>query len=970
MSPENVAEALGEATAIAIRLRSVAPHEARPDDLAACEHALALIHQDRDAMLWRELQLRLGSFLLESPAGDRAANVARARSIYHAALDSPRDDPSWQAAVCGYANSLVANPNVAPEAFHEAFELLESLVAYLRSGPDRGALGIALGCYAMALSSAPVGDVDQLLERALALQGEQIDVLESADRNPLQWGRAHHNLARLYLQRRAGIRTQNVDSAVGASLEALRVRTREADPVGRARTLRGLALAVPEWSGAESQAHADALAAEFQKEADEIAEADPRAARRPGTWGHLAGERSALYQDLDDYMRLPPAEAVPLLETFIARHRSILEGMDAQSMPRQWAEWRAGLGHLLAKRGHFGSADAINQAYECFVRALEAITPSPNPRLYRDINRAMGELCHQVGAWQCALPAYATALALSEHLLDAAAAPESRTRELADMRGFALFGAYAAARLENYDEAVRLAEAGRARSLVEMLAAAEIAASGASPERREEVAAASWSVRALEAELRQLRADDPHAVMQDMQHRLADYLGADPTLLKVRLTNRGLLTRDLAVEYLRNAADLRRARATLRDALARARAENPSALPERLQHGDIVAIAERVGHPIVYALATVWGGAALIVPPGGPATGILLEGITSDVTGDLLFGAGGERGYAAGAMSGDPDALAATLPTVIATLSRTVVAPIVEWLRANDHRRATLIPLGRLGLFPLHAAAPEGGPVLGYAPSARALARALAVAGRAATERVFCGVADPSGSLPFARAEVRAAAAAPQRWAQATVLAAQEATRQAVTDAAAHATHLHFACHGLFRPSDPSASALLLAGDDTLTLGGLLQGDVDLSAAEIAVLSACQTSNPEFRTLPDEVLALSSGLLLAGVPRIVSTMWRVDDRAAALFCQRLYEEMFANQRDVAAAVAAAQHWLRRTTAAELQELVKALRGALLDEDHETDGALSDFWRDLVARDREARPFADPQHWAAFAHTGV
>ena len=971
MSHNKMVEAVNEAIAIAIRLRKMPPHQAGPNDLAACEHALALIDHDRNTGLWCELQLCLGSFLLERLEGDRVENVARALGIYRNILDlSQQESASWQAAVCGYANSLVANPSAEPNAFHQTFDLLDALVTRLRLSGNRETLAVTLGCYATALSSAPVGDLDNLLERALVLEREQIDVLQYADQNPLQWGRAHHNLAKLYLQRRGGVRTQNVDFAITAALEALRVRTRESDPVGRARTLRGLALAMPEWSGAESQAYADRLAAEFQQEADDIAQADPRAAVRPGSWGYFAGQLSALNEDLDKYMWLSPAEAVPLLDALIAHHRSMLGRITLESMPRQWAEWRAGLGHLLAKRGHLGSGGAIQEAYDCFVGALHAIKPSSNPRLFRDISRRMGELCHQVAAWPCALKAYTNALGLSEHLLDEASAPESRLKELADMQGFALFAAYAAARLEKYEDAVWLAEAGRARSLVEMLAAAEIATSGASPERRAEVSAASRGVSAFEEKLRRLRAEDPQSVMEDMQGRLADDSGVDRTVAKMRLTNPGAHTRDFAPDYLRIAGHLRKARGTLREALAHARAENPSSLPDRLEPSDIGAIAERSGHPIVYVLATVWGGTALIVPPSGNMTGILLDKITSDVTGALVYGSGEKAGYADGAMRGDHFALAATLPGVIATLSDAVLAPILDWLTAHHYARATLIPLGRLGLLPIHAAAPTGGPALGYAPSARALSRALGLGNRHSRERVFCGVADPLVSLPFARAEVRTAAGAPGRWDRTTVLVGGKATKRAVTQAAAASTHVHFACHGLFRASDPLASAILLADDDALTLIDLLRGEIDLSATELVVLSACQTANTEFRTLPDEVLGLPSGFLLAGVSRIVCTMWRVDDRAAALFCQRLYEEIFVNERDVAVAVASTQCWLREARAATLQERVSVLRSALVDEDGETEAVLSEFWRDLVASDPTDRPFAAPEYWAAFAYVGI
>ena len=144
------------------------------------------------------------------------------------------------------------------------------------------------------------------------------------------------------------------------------------------------------------------------------------------------------------------------------------------------------------------------------------------------------------------------------------------------------------------------------------------------------------------------------------------------------------------------------------------RSENLVSLPDRLQSSDLAAIAKRFGQPIVYVLATAWGGAALIVHSSGAMTGILLEDITSDVVTGLL-----EDGMLDGAMGHDHCALAARLPTALSVLRDTVVEPITERLREYGYAQATLIPLGRLGLLPLHAAATGRGPVFAYAPSAR-----------------------------------------------------------------------------------------------------------------------------------------------------------------------------------------------------------------------------------------------------------
>ena len=73
-----------------------------------------------------------------------------------------------------------------------------------------------------------------------------------------------------------------------------------------------------------------------------------------------------------------------------------------------------------------------------------------------------------------------------------------------------------------------------------------------------------------------------------------------------------------------------------------------------------------------------------------------------------------------------------------------------------------------------------------------------------------------------------------------------------------------------------------------MTLRDLLDSDLDLSASRLAVLSACQTGIIDFRRIPDEAIGFPAGLLQAGVPGVVSTLWLVDDISTALLLARFY----------------------------------------------------------------------------------
>ena len=122
----------------------------------------------------------------------------------------------------------------------------------------------------------------------------------------------------------------------------------------------------------------------------------------------------------------------------------------------------------------------------------------------------------------------------------------------------------------------------------------------------------------------------------------------------------------------------------------------------------------------------------------------------------------------------------------------------------------------------------------------------------------------------------------------------RDATHAAVAASLPGATHLHFSCHGTFDVREPLDSALSLSGDDTLTLRDLLDGGLDLSAARLAVLSACQTGIVDFDKVPDEAIGFPAGFIQAGVPGVVSTLWPVDAISTAILMSRFYVEHLGN----------------------------------------------------------------------------
>lgn len=965
-----------EAGAILERLRKIPPQHASRDTVSEYERTLALLAQVVGSPIWFEALAGLGSHLLESPHGDRAANVESAERAYRAMLDllSPVDATGrWESAISGLANSLVLHPAATIARFDEASALYDQLIARLRVRGDATSLAMTLGNCARLHASVPASDTEAHLSRAIQLQQEAVQLLGGGEgpEAAILRGRARHNLAACYLRRNAGIRSQNVDRAIRELVAALKDRPAELDPIGRVRTLRALALAYPEWSGADSLVQAQTLAAAASDEADRIERGDTRAASRALGWAHFERQKSALDENLAKLYELPPDRRLKWIYSLIQNHQEALGVIPQDTMPVRWAEWVGGLARLLGRLPSLGVWDYVPATNAYFEQAVEALGPREQPRLRRSVLQRWGEFCHEIADFEGSLRAFGEAVVMDNSLLDAITDPEARWIELEQSGSNALFAAYAAAQVARPYEAARLAEARRTRDLADLLDAAHVLTS-ASRTQSAAIRAAAAEVRRLDDALRDAERRDPEGQMAAFRARLADWIGINPSILQARRTDAAAdAPNPVAIEHERLCSELAAARRSLRSLV---RPNAPSAVQGFRMVGPekIASLARATKRALVYLMATVHGGMAVAVFPDGGCESLPLEHLTSDVSRELLYGSGGVPGFVKVATTGKTEGLRASLARIQATLGPTLMEPLRAWLGARGVTRAGLVPLGTLGLLPLHAAGRDDEWTFSYVPSARALAVAVDRLNREAGPGMLI-VANPTCTdkppLPFAIAEARAIAGLRDTNA-ARVLVRGDATLERVREAGIDAGCVHFACHGRFRPSEPLASHLQLAGHDQLTLADIFSGDMDLTAARLVVLTACESGLVEFRRASDEMLGFPSAMMLAGAPAVVGTMWRVDDAAAALFAVRLCEFLFVHHEEPAEAVSHARAWLREARADELERRVSAMRLALGPDDDEADAALSELWRDLAFGDPARKPYACPEKWAAFMLTGV
>jgi CHAT domain-containing protein len=111
---------------------------------------------------------------------------------------------------------------------------------------------------------------------------------------------------------------------------------------------------------------------------------------------------------------------------------------------------------------------------------------------------------------------------------------------------------------------------------------------------------------------------------------------------------------------------------------------------------------------------------------------------------------------------------------------------------------------------------------------------------------------------------------------------------------------VHFATHSLLDNQHPELSGVVLSLFDRS--GHPQNGFLRLYdiynlrlASDLVVLSACQTAlGGEIKG--EGLIGLTRGFLYAGAPRVVATLWEIDDRTTAELMKLFYERMLAHGR--------------------------------------------------------------------------
>jgi CHAT domain-containing protein len=377
--------------------------------------------------------------------------------------------------------------------------------------------------------------------------------------------------------------------------------------------------------------------------------------------------------------------------------------------------------------------------------------------------------------------------------------------------------------------------------------------------------------------------------------------------------------------------------------------------------------------PLVYLAAAEPGGVALVVR-GTAVAHVPLDGLTAAALQERTMAHFSAYTSYRLAPAAARSQWTRSLNDITSWLWDEVMGPVLS--STADASDLVLIAGGLLGLLPLHAAwtsdptRPTGRRyaldtvTITYAPNARSLRAARRLAAEVGASRLLA-VAEPrpvrGAPLPMAHLE---AATAVRAFVNAhATLHGGEATFLAFESEAPKADVLHLACHGFANLASPLESGLLLAGG-TVTLRRLMELRLRV---RLAVLSACETALPG-TDLPDEVVALPTGLLQAGVAGIVASQWSVPDRATAMLMAEFYRCWRQEHRTPPNALGSAQRWLRDTTNEEKASIITATlddEAALLPRP-----VALEFLSRLNLSQPDSHSHAGIHNWAGFTYVGT
>jgi CHAT domain-containing protein len=299
--------------------RPAQPQE-MPQRIESLRQVLALVSRNERPDLWAELQVALGSELIESPLGNRAENLEEAIAAFRASLDV-------------YTRAT----------FPEQWARTQNNLGFAYLERMRG------------------GRTDNL-EAALRAYQDALQVY-TRDTFPQQWAWVQNNLGAVYCERRRGGRTDNLEAALRAYQDALQVYTRDAFPQQWAVTQFNLGEIYRNRIRGDRADNLERALGAFQ-DALEVLTPDTS----PERW---AAARNNFGEVCRERIRGDRADN---LEQALRAYQDALQFYTRDASPVWWARIRGNVGAAYRYRIRGDRAENLEQALRAYEDALQVLT--------------------------------------------------------------------------------------------------------------------------------------------------------------------------------------------------------------------------------------------------------------------------------------------------------------------------------------------------------------------------------------------------------------------------------------------------------------------------------------------------------------------------------------------------------------------------------------------------------------------
>ncbi|NEO51921.1 MAG: tetratricopeptide repeat protein [Okeania sp. SIO3B5] len=434
--------------------------------IAAFNLALQLYTKKDFPMQWANIQNNLGISYRDKICDDWAENLEKAIEAFQQALSvySRADFPIQWANIqnhlgTSYGNRIrddrAKNLEKAIDAFQQALLVYSRADFPIDWAMTQGNLGNA---YRLRIRH----DKAENEEKAIDAFQQALLVCTRED-FPIEWAKTQNNIGNAYTNRISGDRVQNLEKAIAAFNLVLEVLTKKDFPIDWATTQNNLGVAYNYRISGDPVQNLEKAIAAYNLALEIRTKKD-----FPYEWAMIQDNLGNAYSD-----RIIGNRAENL-ENAIAAYQRALEIRTKKDFPIDWAGTQNNLAVAYSDRISGDPAENLEDAIAAYNLALEVHTLNANPINHLTTSRSLGNLHFKEGNWKPAIAAYEKAITAVE-LIRSWSKDDDRRQEILEGSIVVYQNIIQCfVNLQQYDKALEYAERSRSRMVAELMASKDL----------------------------------------------------------------------------------------------------------------------------------------------------------------------------------------------------------------------------------------------------------------------------------------------------------------------------------------------------------------------------------------------------------------------------------------------------------------------------------------------------------------